>query len=76
MCWDHVKSDEACRQEGANPFTMVSIADPLRDGIGKSLAIPISPSVNHRLRLAATLDDGCVIGKTSRMYSASAVQKF
>ena len=31
---------------------------------------------HHRLRLAATLDDGCVIGRTSRMYSASAAQKF
>ena len=31
---------------------------------------------HHRLRLTVTLDDGCVIGRTSRMYSASAVQKY
>jgi hypothetical protein len=31
---------------------------------------------HHPLRLAAALDEGCVIGRTSRMYSASAAQKF
>ena len=30
---------------------------------------------HHRLRLTAMRDDGCVIGSTSRMYSASDVQK-